>query len=204
MQAPARSVDRFNPNDWYWQVGEDPTQVFKSKTGKFVSVNDKDFKEWTEAGSLPSKIPSADDLYEVLKQQAPDVLKQSEVALEETGDLVPHQVWDVRIRSGLNLRFTGKDTLSGCYSIDRDHQLLIFGITAGIGAGKGLPKGADTVSIIDQQGNHHEFTEEEFLSFAVAVRDYVYDLNQSLTGNADWPDRDQTVGLTRPAKEKRT
>lgn len=205
MQSPAHSVDRFNPNDWYWQVGEDSTQVFKSRTGKFVNVNDSDFKQWTDAGALPSKIPSAADLYEVLKQQAPDVLKQSEAALEGTGDLEPNQVWDVRVRSGLNLSFTGKDSLNGCYGIDRDHQLLVFGIAAGIGTGKGLPKGGDSVVITDAQGAPHEFTEDEFLLFATTVRDYVYDLNLALSGSADWPNRRQTVGSTpRQAKEKKT
>ena len=52
----------------------------------------------------------------------------------------------------------------------------IQAIVDGINSGKGLPHGATTIAWPDTAGVRHNFAAADFLNFAAAVRDYVFDL----------------------------
>jgi hypothetical protein len=59
----------YNPSDWYWAVGGDPTQVYSSARGVFVSIADAQFVAWKskEGGSnRPTPIDTSVNLGAVL------------------------------------------------------------------------------------------------------------------------------------------
>jgi hypothetical protein len=65
----------YNPNDWYWVVGGDDTQVYSSKTGTIVPIDNEDYQNWLPRnGGDPSRIDSLFNLREVFVQQSSGAL----------------------------------------------------------------------------------------------------------------------------------
>lgn len=56
----------YNPRDWYWFVAGDNTQVYSSKSGNFVPINDAGYLAFIGAGGLASRIANVAELGEVL------------------------------------------------------------------------------------------------------------------------------------------
>jgi len=56
----------YRAQDWYWRVGGDPGQVFSSKTGDFVPINNAAFLAWCADGTVPTSIDTAANLGGVL------------------------------------------------------------------------------------------------------------------------------------------
>lgn len=52
--------------DWYWKKEDDQTQVYSSKRGIFVVLDDAEFIAWSSDGTLPSRVASNSDLGDVL------------------------------------------------------------------------------------------------------------------------------------------
>ncbi|RWP88369.1 MAG: hypothetical protein EOR12_16795 [Mesorhizobium sp.] len=67
----------YNPRDWYWIVAGDETQVWASAKAKYISTGWTGFNSWLNAGNVPSRIASEDELWEVLLGQYPDGLPES-------------------------------------------------------------------------------------------------------------------------------
>lgn len=61
----------FDVTNWYWIVGDDGSQVWSSRSAKFVDVDDVDYVAWLEAGGEPTKIDTIDSLGETLFAQYP-------------------------------------------------------------------------------------------------------------------------------------
>lgn len=59
----------YNPEDWYWFIAGDRTKVFSSKQGKFVGLDDADYKAHIEQGLFTSTTNSAEDLCGVLNTE---------------------------------------------------------------------------------------------------------------------------------------
>ena len=57
-----------NPNDWYFAIGGDQTQVFHSGRGVFVPAADAAFIAWMSVGKTATALPSVSDLGSVLAQ----------------------------------------------------------------------------------------------------------------------------------------
>lgn len=55
-----------DPNNWYWFVGADDTQVFSSATGTFVPVADATYVSWLASRTQAARIGSIDSLGSVL------------------------------------------------------------------------------------------------------------------------------------------
>jgi hypothetical protein len=55
-----------NMNDWYWRVAGSQTQVFSSKTGDYVPLNDPQYALWSSDGTMPVNIDSEASLGELL------------------------------------------------------------------------------------------------------------------------------------------
>lgn len=59
---------RYNPRDWYWQIGDDASAVYASKIAAFVSNDEGSFVAWRqEAGHLVSRAANMDELVYVLR-----------------------------------------------------------------------------------------------------------------------------------------
>lgn len=57
----------YNPRDWYWRVAGSTAQVYSSKVGNYVSVDDATYVAWSaEPTHLTSNIASEAELGEVL------------------------------------------------------------------------------------------------------------------------------------------
>jgi hypothetical protein len=56
----------YNPQDWYWIVGGSTTQVYSSKTGNYVPVNDASYQAWLALDNHPTKIDTEANLGEVM------------------------------------------------------------------------------------------------------------------------------------------
>lgn len=51
----------YTPENWYWVVDGDTTQVYSSAERDFVSVDDSNYEAWLATGHVPTPI-SADDM----------------------------------------------------------------------------------------------------------------------------------------------
>jgi hypothetical protein len=78
--------------------------------------------------------------------------------------------------TGVTIASVATPALNGTYAIDAVMQQRIQAIVDGINSGKGLPHGATTIAWPDTVGARHNFAAADFLNFAAAVRDYVFDL----------------------------
>jgi hypothetical protein len=56
----------YDPRNWYWIVAGDETRVFSSATGNYVPANDATYIAWLADGTRPTRIPSEEELGEVL------------------------------------------------------------------------------------------------------------------------------------------
>lgn len=143
----------YNILNWYWIVGGDTSKVFSSASLTYVSAANTNYTIWTAAGGRPSQILNADELLEVLQQQ-----------------------WlPINLGNGMQLESTGTPALNGTYPLDPASQSRITSVAASIAAGRGLPGGGSTFIY---QG--HAFTADQFLDFAEAAENYVYNLNEAL------------------------
>jgi hypothetical protein len=58
----------YEPRDWYWAVAGSATEVYSSKSGGFVPVDDDTYRQWLAGGGAPTRIVSEAELGEVLAQ----------------------------------------------------------------------------------------------------------------------------------------
>lgn len=143
----------YTPASWYWIVAGSTSQVYSSAAVAYIPVTDATYQAWLTAGNFPTKIATAEELYEVLiVQWVPNVLNV-----------------------GINLISTGTPVLNDTYPLDLASQQQITGVATSIAAGRGLPGGGSTFLY---QG--HPFNGANFLNFADAAESYVYNVYQSL------------------------
>jgi hypothetical protein len=148
----------YNPQNWYWQVAGNSTQVWSSARLAYVPASDSIYEAWLAAGNQPTNIVSAPDLLGVMQQQA-----------------VPRfQV------SGVAIISTSTPSLSGTYAIDPASLANLTALSTGIAAGKPLPGGGTTFNYADIAGVQRAFTAASFLNLAAAIETYVYDFDQAL------------------------
>jgi hypothetical protein len=170
MALPFIPTHTYNVNDWYWQVGGSTDQVFASGRMAYVPVTDATYVAWLATGKLATVIAEARDLYDVLVQQ-----------------WAPSYVQTVEVQS------TGTSALDGFYPMDAQTQAQITSIATSITAGRGLPGGSSTFVF---QG--HVFNQTQFLNFATAVENYIYNFYQALgqivlTGSGSLPSQPITM-----------
>lgn len=57
----------YTPENWYWLVGDDESQVYSSAAGKFVEPTEGTYTRWKEDGGIPTRIDTFDNLIVVLR-----------------------------------------------------------------------------------------------------------------------------------------
>jgi hypothetical protein len=60
----------YNPKNWYWAVNGSTTQVYSSKAGNYVPVDDATYLAWLESGGRATPIASEASLGELLAPYA--------------------------------------------------------------------------------------------------------------------------------------
>lgn len=110
----------------------------------------------------------------------------------------PEQAYATALAAGLTITSTSTPALNGVYSIGPVAQLNITSIASSIGSGQGFPDGGSTIQWLDSQSVAHEMTPAQFLAFADAVRNYVYQLQLTASklisgGTASWPTGAATI-----------
>lgn len=183
----------YNPNNWYWIVGGSTTQVFSSFEGKYVPINDSLYQSWLNAGNIPTLISTDGELTDVLINAGiPWSLVygagQTNLGVLENGEAV-----NVLLVSGINITSTSTPSLNGIYALDTNSVNNLNGLFLTVRVGDGFPEGASTFEYVDISGNPHSFDETHFLAFCVAVRNYLYTLNQAGNSNGPWPSNDVTI-----------
>lgn len=63
-------MKEYTPQNWYWIVGNDETQVYSSASGDYVPVSDATYVSWLADGGKATRITSSDELGEVLAAYA--------------------------------------------------------------------------------------------------------------------------------------
>ncbi len=110
----------------------------------------------------------------------------------------PEQAYATALAAGLTITSASTPALNGVYSIGPVAQLNITSIASSIGAGQGFPNGGTIIQWLDAQSVAHEMTPTQFLAFADAVRNYVYQLQLTAStlvsgGAATWPAATATI-----------
>lgn len=58
----------YTPTDWYWKVNNSTTQVYSSRVGNYIPVEDKTYVGWLSNGGIPTSIETEAALGDVLSQ----------------------------------------------------------------------------------------------------------------------------------------
>jgi len=64
----------YAPSAWYWVVGGDESRVWSSAARTYVPADDPGYVTFVDAGNAASSIASEPELWDVLREQAPDRL----------------------------------------------------------------------------------------------------------------------------------
>jgi hypothetical protein len=160
----------YTPTNWYWFVGNDQANVYSSALWAYVPITDATYAAWT-ATNKTTKIDSKESLVQVLTEQ----------------------VLSVYFLKGMDVVSPNTPSLQGNYTLDQQSQNQITSISTSIAANRGLPGGDLTFFY---QG--HEFSADDFLSFAQAASNFVYQSNQSMqrivyTGSGTMPSQPVTI-----------
>lgn len=162
----------YNVANWYWIVGGDETKLWSSAQVAYVAPTDAAYVSWTEAGNIPTRIASEEELGDVFAAQYPAGWPPT--PQDEIGRL---------IAAGVEVHSTGTPAINAVYAIDQGAQSNISGVATGIASRNRLPGGGSTFNYGDIEGVNHAFTATQFLDFAAAVEDYVYALLNGGTPN---------------------
>ncbi len=57
---------QYTPQNWFWKVAGSVTQVYSSKAGDYVPVDNAIYQAWLARGNLPTKIDTESSLGDVL------------------------------------------------------------------------------------------------------------------------------------------
>lgn len=184
---------QYNPNNWYWEIRGDDTQVFSSTSGTFVAITDPTY---LASGILATVIASIPELYDVLVTQAPAaaVLAQSTLL----PDLLPGQQLKVYTKLGLTITSTGSPDVDGTYALDSVTLDQIGSVARDASSGLGLPGGLTTFIYPDITGTPHSMTSTNVVDVYKEMRNYIFALNttaQTLEngGSAAWPASSVTI-----------
>ena len=97
--------------------------------------------------------------------------------------------YEAAISAGITITSTGAPSLNGTYGVAQSNQNAISAVMTGVANGLGLPGGQSTFVYLDTAGDAHLFTADQFKYFAIAVRDYVYQLALFSAGQGAKPSR---------------
>jgi len=158
LPMPSHGIRRakiaYNARNWYWLVSGG-SQIWSSASMSYIPQNNSTFTAWMEKGHHATKI-NTEDLIEVMQSQVkPTVMK-----------------------AGMTVKSPKK--LSGVYALDDASHARITTLANSIAAGRPLPGGGSTFNFADNTGTQHAFTSSEFLAFAHACDNFIYNWDQAL------------------------
>jgi hypothetical protein len=140
--------------NWYWLV-TGRSQIWSSEALNYIPYNNAAYIAWTNRGNHPTKI-TAEDLVQVMQSQVrPMVMK-----------------------TGMTVKSPKK--LIGIYALDDASHARITTLANSLAAGRPLPGGGSTFNFADNTGKQHPFTAAEFLAFAHACDNFIYNWDQAL------------------------
>ena len=148
----------FNPAIWYWVVAGSATQVWSSATLAYVPVADATYQAWLDAGNAATNIASAAELIEVIQNQVVAIVQSA----------------------GVTITSAATPALNGTYSIDGDTRANATAVCTGMALGKPLPGGGATINYPDMTGTMHAFAAADFVNFALAIENFIYEFDQAL------------------------
>jgi hypothetical protein len=77
----------FTPQNWYWSVAGNSSQVWSSKANAFVSTGDTTYEAWLDAGNNPTPISTVGKAMGVVISQT-GMLDDSDVTMNRTSEAV--------------------------------------------------------------------------------------------------------------------
>ena len=139
---------------WYWNV----VGISKVWSGASLSFVDRsgDFSTWPHS---PTTIGNVVDLMQVMVQQVQPQIMMQGIVVEAPA------------------------TLAGTYAITDDAHAAMTVLATSIASGRALPGGGSAFNYIDMTGMQHSFSAEQFLAFAHACDNYIYNWTQALAAN---------------------
>ena len=164
------SFSIYTPSNWYWFIADDRSTVYSSAAYAYLPSSDPTYQTWA-ATNTATLIDTKENLAQVLLDQ----------------------VMPMYFVNGMDVVSINTPALTDNYTLDQQTQSQITSIANAIAANRGLPGGETTFFF---QG--HEFTADDFLNFAEAAADFVYNSNQSvqrivLTGAGAMPTQPVTI-----------
>lgn len=176
----------------YWIVGNKAEQVFSDAIPGYVSDQDSAYITWRLTNN-PSRILTDGELAFVLLNRGANLPTINAAGVTNLGGLVASEKRQLMSLVGINLTSTGTSALDATYSLDNESLVNLTGIYVSIKVGDGLPGEGETFNYPDITGTPHVFDETTFVNFALAAKNYLYALNQAITGNTSLPTRNLTI-----------
>ena len=153
-------IHPYNPVDWYWFVGGNPTQVWSSKRFSYVPVSDQEYATWlTDPLHITSINPHPADLYQVM-QEFVLPLYFNTASIEVTS--------------------TGTPDINAAYSLGSNALSQIGMVARDVAAGFGFPSGEATFQYPDAAGILHDLTEANIQDLYKAMRSQIASITSAV------------------------
>lgn len=169
------------PTDWY--------VVRKSETGKDIPLTIVDFRNnvRTKYDEIFSAVESCSTLEDLISLYEGDTLDWPATPSSTYSSTLEERIADTvgKIKSYLystmlsGYNFTFDSSQSATFSVDMEKMIFISGIVQGLDRGDGFPQNASPFLYSNTAGSQSEFTQGEFIRFAVEVRDWVDSLQET-------------------------
>jgi len=152
-------MQSYRVESWYWIIGTNTSQAWSSAGMKFVvTATDVDYQNWIAAGNSPTIIGAGADLAQVMINQALPAL----------------------MAQGVPLTSASTPSLNGTYELGISTLNTITGLSTKFAAGRPVPGGGLTFNYADASGAPHAFTAANFMNFADAIVDLIYNFEQAI------------------------
>lgn len=180
-------MNLYNPENWYWVIADNTSEVFSSASGTLVVTTDATYQAWRAAGNLPSRASGITwtELSDVLQQQAPDAWLRAAATLQASGGLTLAQGATLALAIGLTVTISGSMTLAATvFPVDPTTAAKITDVVATINATGGFPGAVSSFPMKDATGAWHTFeTVAQYKAVAAALSAYAAPLNLIIDGN---------------------
>jgi hypothetical protein len=87
------------------------------------------------------------------------------------------------LSAGMQIASASAPALNGTYACDAATFQGVIGIVSAVAAGLGLPGGGATFNWLDMAGASHQFTADQFKTFAQAMMNFEYALSTIIGAN---------------------
>jgi hypothetical protein len=185
-------TSNYNPSNWYWLVGNKPSQVFSSAVPGYVALNNATYDAWTAAGNKATNALSDGELTDVLAKAGLPTAVVAAAGVTSMGNVPASDALPAMLAAGCQITSTSTPALNGLYPIDPATAARITAEQVMIQVSGKFTNGQTTRAWYTATGTAPVFTTTQFTAFAEAVAGYVDGIFAGVTAMAanstpTWP-----------------